>query len=140
MNIEKEIKSILRELVEQSADRLDLVVKTKELYFEEDEEKTKVVIPQDVRDLLIYSDLDFHVLENQYYIVKEGIPLYEGVTSTFGAKAVIIADIKLAPDFLNLMLIAAMKDDLKLTEVLAENDNVSKLYVQVMNGVLKDWK
>lgn len=127
----EEVQEMLKELSKSIVDRFRFVINSQELYFEH-EEPDVTGIPQDVLDLLIYSDLEFHTFDCNYYIVKEGKAVYEGVTDVQFAKDTIIKDIQTNSNFINLISATALEDELKVNDLLSDTDNVRKIYNQVM--------
>ncbi len=131
----EEVQEMLRELSKSIVERFKFVINSQELYFDS-EEPDVTEIPQDVLDLLIYSDLDFHTFSN-YFIVKDGKAIYEGLTDVQSAKSNIIKDIKTKKNFINLISATAMEDEQKVNGLLSNTANVRKIYNQVMKEFKK---
>lgn len=132
----EEVQEMLRELSKSIVERFKFVINSQELYFDS-EEPDVTEIPQDVLDLLIYSDLDFHTFNSNYFIVKDGKAIYEGVTDVQSAKSNIIKDIKTNKNFINLISATAMEDEQKVNGLLSNTANVRKIYNQVMKEFKK---
>lgn len=132
----EEVQEMLRELSKSIVERFKFVINSQELYFDS-EEPDVTEIPQDVLDLLIYSDLDFHTFNGNYFIVKDGKAIYEGVTDVQIAKSNIIKDIKTNKNFINLITATAMEDASKVNELMSDTDNVRKTYNQAMKEFKK---
>lgn len=132
----EEVQEMLRELSKNIVERFKFVINSQELYFDS-EEPDVTEIPQDVLDLLIYSDLDFHTFNGNYFIVKDGKAIYEGVTDVQIAKSNIIKDIKTNKNFINLISATAMEDEQKVNGLLSNTANVRKIYNQVMKEFKK---
>lgn len=132
----EEVQEMLRELSKSIVERFKFVINSQELYFDS-EEPDVTEIPQDVLDLLIYSDLDFHTFNSNYFIVKDGKAIYEGLTDVQSAKSNIIKDIKTNKNFINLISATAMEDEQKVNGLLSNTANVRKIYNQVMKEFKK---
>ncbi len=132
----EEVQEMLRELSKSIVERFKFVINSQELYFDS-EEPDVTEIPQDVLDLLIYSDLDFHTFNSNYFIVKDGKAIYEGLTDVQSAKSNIIKDIKTKKNFINLISATAMEDEQKVNGLLSNTANVRKIYNQVMKEFKK---